>query len=85
MTMGNPKDTAADDPLRQEAGEAGANRQVLDSIFKSGEEARRAGTPLTDNPYALGSDERREWSAGYCATPELDEQDPEPNSGYVKN
>ncbi len=83
--MGDPKETSAGDPLRQELEDTGANRDALDAIFKSGAEARRAGTPQSDNPYALGSDERREWSAGYCASPEPDEPDEEPNSGYVKN
>ena len=60
------------------------DRALLDAIFKAGVEARRDGKPLTDNPYAAGSEERDEWTAGWSATVDIEPGD-EPNSGYEKN
>ena len=40
----------------------------LTDYFKEGLAARRDGLALKDNPYSAGSDKRREWSAGFCAT-----------------
>ena len=40
----------------------------LTDYFKEGLRARRDGLALKDNPYSAGSDKRREWSAGFCAT-----------------
>ena len=40
----------------------------LTDFFKEGLQARRDGLALRDNPYSAGSDKRREWAAGFCAT-----------------
>ena len=45
----------------------------LDDYFQEGLQARLDGKSLHDNPYAAGSDKRREWQAGFCAT--VDDRD----------
>lgn len=47
----------------------------LGDFFKEGMEARQNGGTIRDNPYSAGSDERREWNAGFCATVEQDDGD----------
>ena len=48
----------------------------LGDYFEEGVQARLDGRSLHDNPYAAGSAKRREWAAGFCASPERDEDDP---------
>ncbi len=47
----------------------------LGDFFKEGMEARQNGGTLRDNPYSAGSDKRREWTAGFCATVEKEDED----------
>lgn len=47
----------------------------LSDFFKEGMEARLKGGTLHDNPYSAGSEKRREWNAGFCATAETDDDD----------
>ena len=47
----------------------------LGDFFKEGMEARLNGGTLRDNPYSAGSDKRREWNAGFCATVDKEEGD----------
>ena len=47
----------------------------LGDFFKEGMEARQNGGTLHDNPYSAGSDKRREWAAGFCATVEKEDED----------
>ena len=46
-----------------------------DHYFDQGLEARRRGRSVRDNPYCAGSTERKEWHAGFCATPEAEDED----------
>jgi hypothetical protein len=79
-TADNPTDT-----FRSDTDEANRERSALDQVFCAGTRARREGTPLCDNPYAVGSPEREEWSAGWRATVKPEDEDEEPNSGYEPN
>ena len=45
----------------------------LSDYFKEGMQSRRDGRSLRDNPYSAGSEKRREWNAGFCATVAEDE------------
>ena len=46
--------------------------------FREGAEARAEGLKLADNPYDLQTEQHREWTAGWSATFDLDEdRDPE--------
>ncbi len=45
----------------------------LDRFFQEGLRARRDGLTLHDNPYSAGSEQRREWRAGFCATVQGDD------------
>ena len=45
----------------------------LQDCFQAGADAKAKGRPRSDNPYAVGSDERTEWDEGYRATCDLDE------------
>lgn len=83
--MDEPKAGHPTDAFHQGTDDLGKDRKVLDDIFRAGARARLDGTPSCDNPYAAGSEERQEWSAGWCATVEPEDQDHEPNSGYEKN
>ena len=47
----------------------------LEDFFKEGLSAREDGLTLHDNPYAAGSTKRREWSAGFCATTDKEDED----------
>ena len=47
----------------------------LGDYFKEGMEARRDGRTLHDNPYSAGSEKRREWKAGFCATVGSEDED----------
>ncbi|MGI3899836.1 MAG: hypothetical protein ACRYGP_17895 [Janthinobacterium lividum] len=40
----------------------------LSDYFKEGMQCRHDGKSLRDNPYSAGSEKRREWNAGFCAT-----------------
>ena len=40
----------------------------LGDYFTEGLKAREDGLTLNDNPYSAGSEKRREWNAGFCAT-----------------
>lgn len=82
--MRDSTDGSPIDPLDPQSDDPGDPRKPLEEVFKDGVRAREAGTPSCDNPYAAGSPERQEWSAGWSATVRPDGQD-EPNSGYVKN
>jgi hypothetical protein len=46
----------------------------LSDYFKEGLQSRHDGKSLHDNPYAAGSEKRREWRAGFCATVTDDEE-----------
>ena len=50
--------------------------------FQEGTEARAEGLKLADNPYDLQTEQHREWSAGWSATFDLDE-DRDPASTRV--
>ncbi|WP_425374316.1 ribosome modulation factor [Lichenihabitans psoromatis] len=41
--------------------------------FEEGADARAAGQPASANPHCPGTEDRREWSAGWRATFDLDE------------
>ena len=43
--------------------------------FQEGVEARAKGKSLDDNPYCIRTDEHTEWSVGWNATLDLDEDD----------
>ena len=47
----------------------------LGDYFNEGMKARQDGLSLNDNPYSAGSTKRREWSAGFCATVETEDED----------
>ena len=47
----------------------------LSEFFQQGADARAADVNRGDNPYGLGTMENREWTAGWCATFDLDEED----------
>ena len=47
----------------------------LGQFFAEGMEARLNGGTLHDNPYSAGSEKRREWNAGFCATVEVEDED----------
>ena len=47
----------------------------LTECFDEGVDARAAKKAMNTNPYAAGTAERREWSAGWSATCDLDEED----------
>ena len=47
----------------------------LSHYFHEGLDARADGKTRHDNPYSAGSQQRREWNAGFCAT--VDEEDDE--------
>ena len=47
----------------------------LGDFSKEGMEARLNGGTLRDNPYSAGSDKRREWTAGFCATVDKEAED----------
>ena len=47
----------------------------LSECFDEGAGARAARKALNTNPYAAGTEERREWAAGWSATCDLDEDD----------
>jgi ribosome modulation factor len=47
----------------------------LEECFKQGVDARQEGRKPGDNPYRIDTDEHREWTAGWKATPDLDEDE----------
>ena len=47
----------------------------LTKVFAAGVEARALGRQRTDNPYSIHSELHDEWSAGWGATCDLDEED----------
>jgi hypothetical protein len=47
----------------------------LTEAFVAGTDARADGRPLADNPHAMQSRLHEEWSAGWSATLDLDEED----------
>ncbi len=49
--------------------------KTADDYFAEGVEAREVGKHARDNPYCAGSDERREWHAGFMATVEHEDED----------
>ena len=67
------------DPFSLNGDDDDKERCDLDPIFKAGAEAKLQGRSLHDNPYAVGSQERDEWEAGFNARPELD-MDDDPNA-----
>ncbi len=83
--MRDPKEDQLADAVHQRSHDSGQTHKSLDDVFQDGVRARDVGTPSCDNPYAAGSEERQEWSAGWCAAVKPDGEDDEPNSGYVKN
>ena len=83
--MGDPKVGHPADAFHQGPDDSDRDREALDAIFQAGARARGAGTALCDNPYAPGSEERQEWTAGWRATIKPDDADDEPNSGYEPN
>ena len=48
---------------------------TLEDCFRQGTQAREDRRGLADNPYNIDTDEHREWSAGWNATLDLDEDD----------
>ena len=59
----------------------------LGQFFDEGMEARLQGKTVHDNPYSAGSDKRREWNAGFCATVEVEDEDGlqlDPNEGSAR-
>ncbi len=48
---------------------------TLQDCFQAGADAKAKGRPPSDNPHAVGSDERVEWDEGYRASCDLDEED----------
>lgn len=83
--MGSPSAGRPADVFHAGSDDANKDRKSLDDVFRQGTRAREDGTPLCDNPYAAGSEERKEWSAGWRATVKPDGADEEPNSGYEPN
>ena len=58
-------------------------KPVVD-YFAEGVQAREDGKHARDNPYCVGSEERQEWTEGFRATPEKEEDDElglDPNEG----
>ena len=51
--------------------------KTLDDYFAEGMQAREGGRHERDNPYCAGSDERREWQAGFRASVEHESDDTE--------
>ena len=47
----------------------------LQDCFQAGVAARQDGREISDNPYPIGSRERSEWTEGFRATCDLDEED----------
>ena len=76
--MHAPPNDQTGDPFHQHPDENSLGRDVLDPIFKAGVEARGAGLTLDRNPHAAGTEERREWEAGWKATVEIEDEDDGP-------
>ena len=55
----------------------------LETFFNEGVDARERGVALAENPYCPGTPERDEWSAGWWAKPDLDEED-DPGSSRIR-
>lgn len=55
----------------------------LEDVFNQGVDARAQGRQPGDNPYCAGTPERDEWTAGWEATPDLDEED-DPESSRLR-
>ena len=51
------------------------NSEARSDFFREGSDARANGVALADNPYSVRTDEHAEWSAGWRATFDLDEED----------
>ncbi len=49
--------------------------KLLVDYFAEGLQAREDGKHSRDNPYCVGSDERREWAAGFSATVAHEDED----------
>ena len=47
----------------------------LSHYFHEGMDARASGKTLHDNPYGAGSQQRREWKAGFCATVDVEDDE----------
>ena len=71
--MSRPPNDQSGDAFHCHPDEGSQDRATLDPIFRAGVDARAAGKGLTENPYAAGTEERREWSAGWNATVDIDE------------
>ena len=52
-----------------------ADPKPMTAYFHEGLDARAEGKTIHDNPYSAGSQQRREWNAGFCAT--VDTEDDE--------
>ena len=70
--MSHPPNDQSADAFHCHKDEGSQDRTTLDPIFQAGVEARAAGQDQTANPYAAGTEERREWSAGWSATVDID-------------
>lgn len=73
--VSHPPRDSSQDPFSLQGGSGDKERCDLDPIFKAGVEAKLRGRSVHDNPYAVGSQERDEWEAGFNARPELDMDD----------
>ena len=73
--MTRPTNDQTGDSFHCHPEDTSPDRGTLDAIFQAGVAARRDGLPSSQNPHAAGTEERQEWSAGWSATVEIDEED----------